>query len=248
MQTVAIIQARMGSTRLPGKVLRDIGEKPMLEHVLERARATRELDKIVVATTENEEDDEIVRVVQRMGVTFFRGSEQDVLDRYYQAAKVHDANPVVRLTADCPLLDPDEVDRVVKSFVASPDLDYLGTGETYPEGYGTEVFTYEALQRAWEEASLSSEREHVTSYIWDGDDSFAVGRIELPQDLTAIRVTVDRPVDVEVVTKIVNDISTPGDLIGIEDVVYYLREQPDVASLNKDIPRREGYKRSIRKE
>jgi spore coat polysaccharide biosynthesis protein SpsF len=238
----------MGSTRLPGKVLRDIGGKSMLEHVLERARAACELDKIVVATTENEEDDEIERVAEGMGITVFRGSEHDVLDRYYQAAKAHGANPVVRLTADCPLLDPDEVDRVVRSFAASPDLDYLGTGKTYPEGYGTEVFTYEALQRAWEEASLSSEREHVTSYIWDGDDRFVVGRIELPHDRSEIRVTVDRPVDVEVVTKIINDISTPGELIGIEDVFAYLEKNSEIASLNGDIPRMEGYKKSVRGE
>lgn len=220
----------------------------MLEHVVERARAAQELGKIVVATTENEEDDEIERVAQGMGVSVFRGCEHDVLDRYYQAAKVHDASPVVRLTADCPLLDPEEVDRIVRRFTETPDVNYVGTGETYPEGYGTEVFTYEALYQAWENATLQSEREHVTAYIWKRDDEFSVERVELPEDWSTFRVTVDRPDDLKVILEIMRVLSSTDSLFGIEKVVEYLRGNPEVAKINNHIPRYEGYKKSTLNE
>lgn len=248
MQTIAIIQARMGSTRLPGKVLRTIGDKPMLEHVIERAQASQTLDEVVVATTDREEDDVIKEAAHGLGVNTFRGSEHDVLDRYYQAARIYDAAPVVRLTADCPLLDPKEVDRIVKRFTQAPDVDYVGTGMTYPEGYGTEIFTFEALRQAWENANLESEREHVTSYIWKRDDQFFVERVDLSEDWSEFRVTVDHPEDLKVVSEIVDKLSENGELFGIDEVLEYLKKNPGVAKKNKHIPKYEGYYKSRKKE
>jgi len=218
----------------------------MLEHVIERAQAAQTLDEVVVATTDCEEDDEIEQVAQGLGVSTFRGSEHDVLDRYYEAGRVYDADPVVRLTADCPLLDPKEVDRIVERFTQAADVDYVGTGTTYPEGYGTEVFTFEALRQAWESANLESEREHVTSYIWKRDDQFSVERVDLSEDRSGFRVTVDHPEDLKVVSKIIDELSSTSDLYGIEAVVEYLRNNPDVVKKNSHIPKYEGYKESTR--
>lgn len=213
----------------------------MLEHVIERAQAAQTLDEVVVATTDCEEDDEIEQVAQGLSVSTFRGSEHDVLDRYYEAARVYDADPIVRLTADCPLLDPKEIDRIVKRFTQAADVDYVGTGITYPEGYGTEVFTFEALCQAWENASLESECEHVTSYIWKRDDQFSVERIDLSEDWSGFRVTVDHPEDLKVVSEIVSNLPSNDNFFGIDEVVKYLGNNPSVAKKNSYIPDYEGY-------
>jgi spore coat polysaccharide biosynthesis protein SpsF len=245
MKIVAVIQARMGSTRLPGKVLREIAGRPMLVHVLERVLACELPDQVVVATTNNAEDLPVVEVSKRLGASVFTGSQDDVLDRYFQAARAYSAEVVMRLTADCPLLDPAEVDRVIRHLVTHPELDYVGTGQTYPEGYGAEAFTQRALKRAWEEAVLASEREHVTPYIWKHSTDFRVERLELPEDLSKFRVTVDEEIDLQVVATLVEVLATSEPLFGIDAVVSFLKRHPDVASRNSYIRRQAGYLKSV---
>jgi spore coat polysaccharide biosynthesis protein SpsF len=245
MKVTAIIQARMGSTRLPGKVLMDIAGRPLLEHVIERVLACRSLDQVVIATTNAAEDDKITDFVQTMGISFYRGSTDDVLDRYYQAAKIFNANILVRLTADCPLLDPIEIDRIVSYFLNHNELDYIATGHTYPEGYGAEVFTMATLERAWREAKLVSEREHVTPYIWKGTNGFRIQRLEFPQDLSWIRATVDEECDLEVISFLIKSLSPHNLFFGINDVAEFLKIHPEVASINSNIARMKGYFESV---
>ena len=242
---IAIIQARMGSTRLPGKVLREVAGRPLLAFVIERSLACRSLDQVVVATTNDSEDTAVVDVARMFSVSAFTGSRNDVLDRYYQVAQAYSAEVVVRLTADCPLLDPAEVDRVVGHFLSDPELDYVATGQTYPAGYGVEVFSRVALERAWLEAALVSEREHVTAYIWKHPDRFRVERLELPEDLSRFRVTVDEEADLQVVSSLVERLAPSEPLFGMDAVVDFLKAHPEIASMNSNIARQVGYWKSL---
>ena len=245
MRVVAIIQARMGSSRLPGKVLREVAGQPMLVHVLERALACKHLDQVIVATTDTAEDTAVFEVAETFGVATFTGSRDDVLDRYYRAAQAYNADVVVRLTADCPLLDPAEVDCVIRYFLAHLDLDYAGTGRTYPQGYDAEVFSIAALRRAWQGASLRSEREHVTPYIWKHPELFRVERLELQEDLSTFRVTVDEEPDLQVVSSVVEALAPSDPLFGMNVTVAFLRAHPEIASMNTHIGRLEGYWMSV---
>ena len=167
MRTVAVIQARMGSTRLPNKVLAELGGRPMLAQVVARVRRARTIDEVVVATTTTRHVDVIEDFCAREGIACFRGSEDDVLDRYYQAARAFNADVVVRITADCPLHDPEVIDAIVGHFDPARH-DYVSNTirRSYPDGLDTEVIAMAALERAWRGATWASEREHVTPYIW----------------------------------------------------------------------------------
>src|SRR3989339_542512 len=183
-----IIQARMGSTRLPGKVMKQILGKPLLFYLLERLKQCQNVKQVIVATTDSPQDCVIAEYVDKCGIAVFRGSENDVLDRYYQAAKVFHLGTIVRVTSDCPLLDPDVTDSVIKYFLDRGSLDLINTGQSYPEGFDTEVFSFAALERAWQAARLKSEREHVTSYIWNNRDQFRTKTLEYQQDLSFLRL------------------------------------------------------------
>ncbi|MEW6209359.1 MAG: methyltransferase domain-containing protein, partial [Acidobacteriota bacterium] len=248
MKTVAIIQARMGSSRLPGKVMKVISGKTILGHVVKRARAVRLLDEIVVATTTGKADDVIEVESARLGVACFRGDERDVLDRYYRAAQLHEADVIVRLTADCPLLDVEELDRAVGFLLDNPKLDYVALGSTYPEGYGVEAFKMEALSKAWREAGLLSEREHVTPYIWKHADRFSVQRLELEEDCSRFRVTVDEESDLQVVSALVDALEESNPFFGVKTAVEFLKTRPDLTSLNSHIPRQAGYWKSVNED
>jgi len=248
MSTVAIVQARIGSERLPGKVMTPLAGEPLLNHVVRRAQQCAELDRIVVATTESPADDVVVEQAQRLGVASFRGSEGDVLDRYYGASREHGVSTVVRLTADCPLLDPQVIGTAVRRLKGDPALDYVATGETFPEGYAVEAMTFPVLERAWREAALASEREHVTAYIWKNPGKFRLAFIELPEDCSAFRLTVDEPVDLEVVRALCESFRGAAGFFGVQAAIGYLRQHPEVAKLNAHIRRRAGYLRSLAKE
>ena len=245
MGVVAIIQARMESTRLPRKVLMDIGGTTMLAWVVRRTKRAELVDQILVATTDSPADDPIVTNSERLGVQTFRGSQDDVLDRYEKAARRTDAEVIVRLTADCPLLDPMEIDRVVRHLLSHPNLDYAATGETYPEGYGVEAFRRSALEAASEEANLRSEREHVTPFIWKNSTRFGVERLELPEDLSEFRVTVDERADLQVVRAIVEALAPEDSFFGMDKAVAFLRAHPEIASINNHIARQAGYWKSV---
>jgi len=206
MKTVAIVQARMGSSRLPGKVLEDIAGAPMLQRVLTRLCRARQLDAVVVATTIHPEDTAIEEYSLAQDWTCSRGSELDVLDRYYRAAKQSQADMVVRITSDCPLIDPDLVDDIVTTFRERwPALDYLSNTfgkRTYPRGLDVEVFSFSALERAWREDSNPAWREHVTPYLYRRADLFQCEGFCQDMDHSGWRWTVDTAVDLELVRRV----------------------------------------------
>ncbi len=201
---VAIVQARLGSHRLPRKTLALIQGKPMIGWVLERLRCAKTLDQIVVATSTAATDDDLAGWLKRKGAPYFRGNESDVLDRYYQAARSVHAETIVRITADCPLIMPDVVDRVVRGF-QERQADYVSNTQppTYPDGFDTEVFSFFALERAWKEARSSVEREHVTPYFYQS--GFFVTRnvpAEDAEDWSRVKWSVDYPEDLRLVRRI----------------------------------------------
>lgn len=243
-KTVAIIQARMGSTRLPGKALQQIAGQPMLQHVWERAgRATR-LDQVLVATSTADQDDAIADYCAWNGIVCFRGSENDVLDRYYHAARFASADTVVRLTADCPLLDPTVIDTVLAAFRRGT-FDYISNVDppTYPDGLDTEVFTFEALERAWLTASLPSEREHVTPFLRAAAHGFRTGNVFSPIDLSHLRWTVDESADLTFVRNVFHALGTTR--FGFVETVALLERSPHLRLLNASYTRNEGYQRSL---
>jgi spore coat polysaccharide biosynthesis protein SpsF len=245
LKIVAIIQARMSSTRLPAKVLADICGKPMLHYVVARARRACALSLLAVATSDQATDDAIVDFCQTSDVPCFRGSRDDVLDRYYHAAKYFQADVVVRLTADCPLLDPAIIDKVVETFVAG-QFDYASNTQelTYPDGLDTEVFTWKTLEIAWHEARLPSEREHVSPYIIKNTGRFRIGSIKHNQNLSHIRWTVDQRQDLELVRQIYRRLGDNPNF-RLDDVVNLYREHPELNSINAGIDRNEGYLKSL---
>jgi spore coat polysaccharide biosynthesis protein SpsF (cytidylyltransferase family) len=243
-KTVAIIQARMGSTRLPGKALQKIAGEPMLRHVWERACQARTLDQTLVATSTANMDNAIADYCAWHGIPCFRGSENDVLDRYYHAAHFAHAETVVRLTADCPLLDPAVIDSVVSTFRLGT-FDYLSNIDppTYPDGLDTEVFTFAALERAWHDASLPSEREHVTPYLRASANCFRTGNVTCPTDLSHLRWTVDELADLTFVRNVFHVLGTTS--CGLAEIVALLEHSPHLSRLNASYTRNEGYQRSL---
>ena len=246
-----IIQARMGSTRLPGKVMSLISGKPMLQHLIDRVRRCEEVDEIVVATTEMERDRPVRDLAGSSGVRVFSGSEDDVLDRYYQAAKANEAETIVRVTSDCPLIDPFLVDRIVRHFVNNADkFDYVSMGRPnrYPNGLDTEVFSFSALERAWVEAELGSEREHVTPYIWKNEKLFRIGAVPSDRNLSHMRWSVDEQRDLEFVRQVYTHLYEDGKVFTMEDVLALLDRVPELARINEGIPRDAGYQRSLKQD
>lgn len=247
-KVVAIIQARMSSTRLPGKVLMDIAGKPMLWHVVHRVSQARLVDEVVIATSSKKSDDPIVAFARKNNIPCFRGSEEDVLDRFYQAAKAYQADVIVRITADCPLLDPAVVDKVVAAYLQG-DYDYVSNTfrYTYPDGLDVEVFSFDSLELAWREAKTAVEREHVTPYIRNSSQ-LRLGSVEHERDLSSFnyRWTVDEERDLEFVREIYRRMGR--DLFSMEEVILLLEQDPQLSTTNSDIIRNRGYYRSIAKE
>jgi spore coat polysaccharide biosynthesis protein SpsF (cytidylyltransferase family) len=248
MTTTAILQARMGSTRLPGKMtLPIIDGKGALELMVERVSQSKTLDRVIVATTVLPEDDTLAEVCKHIGVPTFRGDPADVLDRYYQCARTHARDDIlVRLTGDCPLHDPSVIDRVVTYFL-SARYDYAANTHppTFPDGLDTEVFTYAALERAWSKATLLSEREHVTYYIYTHPNEFQIGNFASPVDLSAHRWTLDEPADLLFIRRMYTELQSLGHTFGLNDVLELLRRRPDLLELNSDLERDAGLKSSL---
>jgi glutamate-1-semialdehyde aminotransferase/spore coat polysaccharide biosynthesis protein SpsF (cytidylyltransferase family) len=244
---LAIIQARMGSSRFPGKTLAELSGKPMLWHVVRLVRGARTVDEVVVATTCVASDDPIASFCLREGIACFRGSENDVLDRFYNASKEKQADVVVRITADCPLIDSDVIDRVVTRFqeggtdYASNTLRY-----TYPDGLDTEVFSFVALEQAWSEAVKPSEREHVTPYLLGGKFRTVNVESEFPVPLGTHRWTVDYPSDLEFVRKIYTEFPAK-ERFGYRAVLDLLQRRLDLAVIPM-ITSNEGYYSSLYRE
>jgi spore coat polysaccharide biosynthesis protein SpsF len=235
MKIAAIIQARMGSTRLPGKVLMDLGGETVLARVVRRLRRATLIEEIVVATTSSAADRPIVRECQRLSVRVFRGEENDVLDRYYQAAQWISAEGIVRITSDCPLIDPEITDDTIRAFLERrPDYASNALQRTYPRGLDTEVMTWEALARAWQEARLSHQRAHVTPYIYENPDRFDILPVKGEADYSSHRWTLDTAEDLAFV-RAVYDRVDHDDSFSWRDLLALLEQDPALVELNRDV-------------
>lgn len=238
MKVVAIIQARMGSARLPNKVMRMIGDAPMIDRVVDRLKRTTEIDQIVVATSVDPRNDPLVAHLEERGTAWFRGSEDDVLSRYHQAGAVHGADIVVRITADCPLIDPQVVDEAVR-LLKSTGADFTGNvaPATFPDGLDVEVMTFAALSRAAAEAQSTFEREHVTPYLRNGD--FKRANLSNDVDLSGMRWTVDEAADLEVAKNIYAHFAPRTDF-GWREVLSLHNSAPELFTANATIARTSG--------
>lgn len=249
MKVAAIVQARMGSTRLPGKVMKEIVGKPMLWHVIDRLKKAELIDSVIVATTNKEIDKSILQLAEDSGVAGYAGSEEDVLDRYYQAAKEFSVDTIVRITADCPLIDPKAVDKVIQRYLMGDCDDAANTlKRTYPDGLDVEVFSFVALERAWKEARWASEREHVTPYIRKNPDKFRLANVENKVNLSHLRWSVDRREDLEFVRQVYKHLYQEGQVFYMEDILELLEKYPDLKQVNQEIPINEGYAKSLRED
>jgi spore coat polysaccharide biosynthesis protein SpsF (cytidylyltransferase family) len=251
-RVLAIVQARLGSTRLPGKALLPIAGRPMLDLVLARAAAIPGVDQTVLATTVSAEDERLAELAAERGIPSVRGSVDDVLDRFHAALRAHPAAAIVRVTADCPLLDPDVSGRVVAEYLSHRDeVDYVSNVEppTYPDGLDTEIVSAAALDRAWREARLPSDREHVTTYVREGSHGFRLRNVRHHVDLSGYRFTVDEPRDLEFVRAVYAALAPDGQRVfGMDEVLALVRKHPELARLNDGIRRNEGLDRSRQRD
>jgi len=242
---VAVIQARMGSRRLPGKSLAEIEERPMLWHVIHRVKRATLIDRVVVATSTATADDAIERMCRENNVPCYRGSEYDVLDRFYHAARAEKAAQVVRITADCPLIDPEVIDRVVRRFQRG-DLDYASNAmvRSYPDGLDTEIFSFSALERAWHEAGKASEREHVTPYL--RSEKFRTANVESGSIsmYQHYRWTVDEVEDLEFIRAVYKAFRGQ-ESFGMKDVLQLIEKNPGLEKMNSEIVSNRGYYKSL---
>lgn len=242
---VAIIQARMGATRLPGKVLKDIQGKPMLWYVVERTKKAKTVSQVVVATTTDLADDAVTSYCKAQGYHFFRGSMQDVLDRFYQAAREYKADVIVRITADCPLIDPGLIDLTVNALFEH-EVDFSADRlpppftRTFPIGLDVEVCTFTALENAWKKASSRHEREHVMPYLYEKKGRFKVWQVNHAVDYGRLRWTVDTPADLEMVRKIFAHFSGGIDFSWL-DVLELKEKSPDLFKTNEAVVQKTLY-------
>ena len=248
VKTVLVTQARMGSTRLPGKVLLEVNKVSLLKIHLDRLNKSKNVDKIIVATTDNSDDDIIEKLSKEWGYEVFRGSENDVLDRFYQAVKNLNPEWVVRVTSDCPLIDPLLVDKVIE--VTQANLKDYGSNvldETFPDGQDVEVFKFTALELAWGDAKKDSEREHVTPYIRNNSDLkdgniYKAISIKNDVDFSKIRITVDEERDFVLINKIIDEL---GSNKSWQEYVNYILTG-NLTNINGNIIRNEGYLKSLK--
>jgi len=246
---LAIIQARAGSTRLPGKVLMDLGGKTVLERVIERVRAAKMISEVIVATTIKAEDLAIVKLCAELGIRVFCGSENDVLDRFYQAAILYEATQVVRVTADCPLIDPIIIDLVVGRHLAEK-ADYTSNTlqETFPDGEDVEALTIATLHQAWREADLDSEREHVTPYIRKNQVMFKLASVTNQKNLSDKRWTLDNEEDYQFIKNVYAHFPVNGLIFGMNEVLAVVKENPHYEKINQNINRNAGYAKSLKED
>lgn len=246
-KVVAIIQARMGSTRLPCKVIKEIVGKPMLWHIINRLKWSKLIDEIVIATTTNKEDLVIIEFADKHGIACYAGSAEDVLDRYYQVALKFGADIIVRITADCPLIDPNIADKIINDFLIDAELDYASNTliPTYPDGLDVEVLSLTALEIAWNNANKKSEREHVTPYIKNHPEIFKLLNVQGNYDLSSSRWTVDYPEDIRFIEIIYKNLYADNEIFLMGDVLSFIEKRSDLETINKGFIRDEGYLKSI---
>ncbi len=238
MKVVCIMQARVGSTRLPGKVLKKICGKTVLEHDIERLRRVKNIDEIVIATTVAERDINIVKEAERLGVKYFRGSEEDVLSRYYLAAKESNAEIVVRVTSDCPLLDSFVTENIIQLYLDNIDCyDYVSNtiDRTYPRGLDAEVFSFKSLAIAYKQATSKRDREHVTPYIWDNPTLFKHYQYKNNIDYSSYRWTLDTIEDFKLIKLIYNKLYKLDPCFTMNDIFSLYKDNNELFDINSHI-------------
>lgn len=238
MRILIVVQARMTSTRLPGKVLKKVLGKPLLEYQLERLKRVSNVDDVVVATTTNLTDDPIVTLCNQLNVSSYRGSEEDVLSRYYESAQLFDADVVVRITSDCPLIDPMVVDQVIHAYcLASPAKDYVANclERTYPRGMDTEVFSFRVLKQIHVQATSKADREHVTPYIYRHPEKYRIGHVRHCEDQSQHRWTVDTMEDFLLVKVMLENLYPTLPYFSMEDCLRLHEQNPEWIRINSNI-------------
>jgi spore coat polysaccharide biosynthesis protein SpsF len=241
---VCIVQARMGSTRLPGKVLLDLCGHTVLYHVINRIKESTIIDNVVVATSTNEIDNVILDECRLIGVDYFCGSENDVLDRYYRAAIKYGATDIVRVTSDCPLIDPNVIDIVIGEFIKERDTikyDYACNvlSRKYPRGLDVEIFSMRALTQTFEFAIENHQREHVTPYIFENPDKFNLLSIQNNKNESSYRWTLDVDEDYEMIKNIYESLWKEDEFFGKNIVIDYLKKNPLISKINENIKQKE---------
>jgi len=240
-----IIQARMGSSRLPGKVMMHIDEEnPVIYYVIKQLQHCKLIDEIVIATTTLNEDDVIEKYAASIGIICYRGNQNDVLDRYYQCAKVFSFSSIVRVTSDCPLIDPTIVYSVIQKFKLN-SYDYVSNfiPRTFPFGTEAEIFSFQCLASTWENAKKKSEREHVTPYIYNAENKYRIGSITNSTNLSHLKWSIDRLNDLKLIRYIISKITKRPILM--KDVLDLYAQKPELTKVNDDHQPDEGYKKSI---
>lgn len=249
----------MSSSRFPGKVLENIARKPMLHHVINQAQKSKLITRIIVATTTRSVDNPIVDFCKKNKIKYFRGSETDVLDRYYKCAKKFKCTSIVRICSDCPLIDPQIIDRVIRKF-KNNSFDYVGStidkiGKkweysacNFPQGMAVEISTFKSLERSWKEAKKPSEREHVFPYIQSNPDKFKIANIKNKVDYSYIRCTVDKKEDLDFVREIYRRIPKNESFVTIKGIVNIVNKNTGLLKINNNITINEGYKKSLEKD
>ena len=236
---VVFIQARMGSSRLPGKVMTDINGEPMLWHVVSRLKQCPLISEVVVVTTTDSKDDAIEQFCQQKKIFYFRGSEEDVLDRYYQAALAHKADVVVRITSDCPLIDPIITEKVIRAYLNNSAV-LSGASNvverTFPRGLDTEVFSFAALEKVWQMAQKPYEREHVTVFMYEHPELFKIISVTHKENFSHLRWTVDELDDLRLVKEIYRIMKENGqERFGFQDVMALLKKNPELNDINSSV-------------
>ncbi|WP_291572602.1 glycosyltransferase family protein [Clostridium sp. UBA4548] len=242
MKVVCIIQARTGSSRLPGKVLKQICGKSVLEHDIDRLKNVKNINEIVIATTSKKQDDPIVEEANRLGIKYFRGSEDDVLSRYYFAAKENDADIVVRVTSDCPLIDHCVTENIIQFFIDRADeYDYVSNtiDRTFPRGLDTEVFSYKALEKSFLNAQNSREREHVTPYIWGNPSEFKIFQYKNDKSYSDYRWTLDTQEDYELITFIYERLYEINPDFNMNDILCLYEKYSELQYFNSHIQQKQ---------
>jgi len=242
----AILQARTSSTRLPGKVLKPILGRPMLSLQIERIQRSKKIDKLIVATSNDRSDSDIENLCINIQIPCFRGSLDDVLDRFYQTALLYKPEHVVRLSGDCPLIDPEIIDKVI-NFYFEGDFDFATNSMapyTFPDGLDLEVFSFTVLEKVWHEALLPSHREHVSPFIRQHPEMFKVGYYKNEVDLSHLRWTVDEPEDFELASQIYKELYPQNPTFVTEDILELISGKPSLLEINSHVERNLGAKKS----
>ncbi len=234
---LAIIQARMGSSRLHRKTLVEIEGVPLLEHVVNRICHSKTINNTIIATTTKSEDKTIISLAEKLGIDVFAGSSRDVLDRYYQSATLFKGKIIVRITADDPFKDPKIIDEIVNYFLMNKKLDYVSNciEPTYPIGIDVEVFKYEALKMAWEKAVSSQDREHVTPYIRRKQNLFNIANYKNNENLSHLRWTIDTAEDLKMAKEVYRKLYVEGEIFYMDEILKLIRKHPYISSINRNI-------------